>query len=612
MKKGILFILSVVIVLTLIFPAVVSFSAAGDAVNLANDFNTEGTVAANGGSLLAAAGKDNTRLGDSGYGVEVKTGKNVSISRGTKLISVDTSGKTMPPGSYTVSVWMRHNPASSSDWISNLSSVQSELYLAFYGADATDASIQYNYQASSSYLVRLLGTADATTPVFSVTTDHTTTTNGTAEKDWYRYEATITTTRTFSQVAFWLVNSETANSKDWYAYIDNLSITGTDSGAEDEVVTTEQQSGSETQETPSGDETQETPISGTPAVSGEHGLIISNPLDSLVAMEGSLIKTDTGSVHITGASLLMKTQSAAYSLNGNPAEEGKYLPEKWHNSRRSKLAGFDGQYSLPAGSYTVSVWVYESGVNLGNEATHETEILFTLHAAGTTDTALGYNHEDAEIGITLFPSSANHTGNVFAPSGKTQKIGSRTWAEYTAAITTDKEYVGFCFWLVQHGEVGESSTISTYLDDLSIYDATYAQYLAENAGEINAEALQIAKDEAKAFLDLFNNGQLTEEALQLIESEKAKIDAATDTESVSSILAAAKVSIKAKIDADRDAADTNQTTEVGADTTSVEPSSEDETTTSDKSGCSSSVGISTGLAVIIGCIPFVLKKKKEN
>ena len=615
MKKLLPMIAAFVIVLTLLFPAVVTFAAAGAAVSLSNDLNVEGAVASNGGSLVAAAGGANTHLGDDGYAVEIKTGKNTSISRGTKLIPVDASGKTMPPGTYTISVWMRHNPASSSDWISNLANVQSELYLSFYGADATNASIQYNHQASNSYLVRLLGSGTATTPAFALTTDHTVTANadGTVTKDWYRYEASVTTTRTFSQVAFWLVNGETANAKDWYVYIDDLSISGTDSGAADEPIPANPPSGGETPSDPSGEDPQDQPLSATPAVAGEHGLVVSNPLDSLVAMEGSLISTNSGSVSITGKSLLIKTQKASYSLNGNPEEEGKYLPEKWHNSRRTKLAGFEGQYSLPAGTYTVSVWVYESGIHLGNEAVHESEILFTLHAGETTDSSLGYCHEDAKIRIALFPVSANPAGKAFAPSGKTVKVGSRTWAEYTAEITTEKEYAGFCFWLAQYGETGEALTISTYLDDLSIYDATYAQYLAASAGEDNAEALQIAKTEAKEFLDRFNNGELTEEALRLIESEKAKIDAATDTESVNAILAAAKVAVKARIDADRDAAaNATQTTNAETESAPAEHSTGTEPSGTGGRGCASSVGSSAGLALALGCVAVALKKKKHK
>lgn len=184
---------------------------------LSQNFNVSGTVAANGGSLLAEKSGEANCI--SGYSVEVKTGKNTSISRGTKLMPIDTGGKALAAGNYTLSVWLRHNSASSGDWITYAEDVKSSLYIKLYNDEATDSAIQYNHQALEGRLLKVLGD-DAD---FEVTED-TVTTGG---KTWYRYEVSFTTAETYTQFAVWLVNSEVANAKDYYVYIDNLYITGT-------------------------------------------------------------------------------------------------------------------------------------------------------------------------------------------------------------------------------------------------------------------------------------------------------------------------------------------------------------------------------------------------
>ena len=230
-------------------------------------------------------------------------------------------------------------------------------------------------------------------------------------------------------------------------------------------------------------------------------ITVTHGLEDVEAMVGSLTKSDTGSVAIEGKSLKINTQRADYGLNGDPANTEQYKTT-YNYARRTKLTAFADGMTIPAGTYTVSIWVYENGSHLGDQTDHKCEIAFTLHSEETTDDTLGYNHADLDM-ITLFNategSRAGTPENAFAKSGVTQKVGTRTWAEYTAEITVDETVSQFAFWLLgdESDEGGEGGTYSTWIENLSVYNEEGTPETTTTEATTTAATTTAAKTTAK-------------------------------------------------------------------------------------------------------------------
>ena len=207
-------------------------------------------------------------------------------------------------------------------------------------------------------------------------------------------------------------------------------------------------------------------------VSADDAVCVTSNLDVIEKYVGSLVSNNTGTVNISGKSLQINTQNAAYGLNGNPEDEdpSKYRPEYYQGARRHKLTPFDDGKVLPAGTYTISVWVYENGNHLGNQLSHVSELAVSLHTAEETDDTLVFNHKTTPYLVKLFKANAADTTNSFTASGVTQKVGNRTWGQYTATITVNEPVSQFAFWIIIDGDVGEMATINNYIDDLAIYN----------------------------------------------------------------------------------------------------------------------------------------------
>ena len=207
----------------------------------------------------------------------------------------------------------------------------------------------------------------------------------------------------------------------------------------------------------------------TAIVGAEDAVCVTANLDSVTKYNSSLVANTTGSVYISGGGLEIRTENKPYNLNGNPEDTEKYDPSK-NSSRRHSLTAFDDGKVLPAGTYTVSIYVYENGQHLGDQLSHVSEIALTLHTADETDETLGYNHKTAKYMVKLFKANAADNSNSFAKSGVTEKVGNRTWGQYTATVTVSEPISQFAFWIKIDGESGENATYKTYVDNLSIYN----------------------------------------------------------------------------------------------------------------------------------------------
>lgn len=266
----------------------------------------------------------------------------------------------------------------------------------------------------------------------------------------------------------------------------------------------------------------------------------------------SLVKSDTGSVNMDGdKSLKINTDNKSYTLDGNPDDidpatgESKYKPEQWHKSRRSKLASFADNATIPAGEYYISVWVYTSNngnvqntlENLGEE-NHKHEIAISLHTAAETDESLGQNHEEAAALVKLFKKS-DDTRVEMTRSGRQTTAGTRIWEEFTAKITTTEEYSQFCFWLIGTAETGEQATISTYVDAFSVYDEEYNTY-------IESQLLAPMKQSATEALDAKDSATASDAIKLLITTAKNAIESATSSAQITEILNKAIADIDAQ------------------------------------------------------------------
>lgn len=288
------------------------------------------------------------------------------------------------------------------------------------------------------------------------------------------------------------------------------------------------------------------------------GFIATHGMEGLSGyFNSNLLKSDNaGSVNMDGGqklSLLINTDNKVYTLDGNPddyeevngEQVSKYQPEKWHKSRRTKLASFADNVTIPAGEYYISVWVYTTnGDNVQNtlenlgEENHKHEIAISLHTAAETDETLGHNHEDAATMVKLFKKS-NDNRLEMTRSGKTELVGNRLWEEFTAKITTTEEYSQFAFWLIGTADTGEQAKISTYVDRFSVYNE------ATNA-ELEDDALPKAKADALEKLEAYNGENASDALKAIVADAKNRVEAATAVADVSEILTAALEAAKAQ------------------------------------------------------------------
>ena len=220
MKKK---LLAILLTVAMMIPFV-AFQTSAATFTCTYDFDGgEDAVKANS-SLIHANNGTNHEL--SGYALEVKTGKNASTDRRTKLLPLTESGIALPAGTYTISIWMRHNSASSSDWITKGTTINASILLKFYSASVTESGLSKDdHSANEGITVNVIANPNETNnyPSFVKTNDHATTNENNSTKDWYRHEATVTLTEPCTNMAFWMCNSEVTD-KDWYAYLDNFSI----------------------------------------------------------------------------------------------------------------------------------------------------------------------------------------------------------------------------------------------------------------------------------------------------------------------------------------------------------------------------------------------------
>ena len=120
-KKILVFLMTLALVLS---ASTVLASASEQSLTFTYDFNDETALMTQyptGGTCADSSKAEgaNTFLGDTPYGLQLKTMKD-EVARRTVLgtLNGDNDG-VIPAGKYVVSIWVRHNPASSTDWVTN-------------------------------------------------------------------------------------------------------------------------------------------------------------------------------------------------------------------------------------------------------------------------------------------------------------------------------------------------------------------------------------------------------------------------------------------------------------------------------------------------------------
>jgi hypothetical protein len=165
----------------------------------------------------------NTFLGDTPYGLQLKTMKD-TVARRTFLGGFDGDNNgVIPAGKYTVSIWVRHNSASSSDWVTEYFdyNAHGEILFTLYDENATDTD---ELTAEDGFSIKLLPQENEGN-YFEQTEEKTySLKDGEPDKEWYKYTAEIITQKEYSQFAFWCISNNDA--KSLYAYVDDLEITG--------------------------------------------------------------------------------------------------------------------------------------------------------------------------------------------------------------------------------------------------------------------------------------------------------------------------------------------------------------------------------------------------
>ena len=163
----------------------------------------------------------NTYLGETPYGLQIKTMKD-TLARRTILGKLDGDNNgVIPAGKYEVSIWVRHNAASSSDWVTlyDDSNAYGEIIFSLYDAAAVNDD---TLTVDSGFNIKLLP-QNKQDLSFTKTDEKTySIKEGQNDKEWYKYTATITTEKEYSQFAFWCISNNDA--KSLYAYVDDLMI----------------------------------------------------------------------------------------------------------------------------------------------------------------------------------------------------------------------------------------------------------------------------------------------------------------------------------------------------------------------------------------------------
>ena len=163
----------------------------------------------------------NTYLGEAPYGLQIKTMKD-EVARRTILgkMNGDNNG-VIPAGKYEISLWVRHNPASSSDWVTlyDDGNAYGEIIFSLYDATAVNDD---TLTVENGFNIKLL--PQNKQDVSFTKTDEKTYSikDGQNDKEWYKYTATVTTEKEYSQFAFWCISNNDA--KSLYAYVDDLMI----------------------------------------------------------------------------------------------------------------------------------------------------------------------------------------------------------------------------------------------------------------------------------------------------------------------------------------------------------------------------------------------------
>ncbi len=228
-------------------------SASTPSLTFTYDFNDETALMTqypNGGTCAdsSKANGFDTYLGDTPYGLQLKTMTD-DVARRTILGTLDGDNDgVIPAGKYVVSIWVRHNPASSTDWVTNYGdgNAYGEIVLSLYDSTAVNDN---TLTLEDGFNIKLLPQNDQDL-AFEKTSEKTYSKNANGEnnKEWYLYTATITTTKEYSQFAFWCVSNTDA--KSLYAFVDDLKIETYEEIQEDPTEPTENGSTSDTDEVP--------------------------------------------------------------------------------------------------------------------------------------------------------------------------------------------------------------------------------------------------------------------------------------------------------------------------------------------------------------------------
>lgn len=245
--------ISAVLVAVMLFTALFSIGAtAATPVTTEQSYthnfnvNTDVIKCEQGGANVSLQGGDDTWLppvdeseetNSKGLQIKATTG-DAAYSRNTILFSAQNAD-VIPVGTYTVSIWVRHNDANSADWASRFTekkadgatnatqsgAVLSNIALAFYGKGMTDSTATLE----NGQLVRLFCDDAGTNnfvPTSYVSNDIRTSTAN--SKVWVKWTATVTFTQPVESMAFWVwKDTEGAEGKQWATYIEDLTIEGT-------------------------------------------------------------------------------------------------------------------------------------------------------------------------------------------------------------------------------------------------------------------------------------------------------------------------------------------------------------------------------------------------
>lgn len=192
-------------------------------ISWTHSYESEGTTKTHKAISVATGSTANTWLEGSGA-LQIATMANTIIEGHSNLFTFGEEA-VIPVGTYTVSIWVRHNTASSTDWYNKKSDAIPEIALMLYGIGVTDDSAAKD----NGVMIKLFENNGYNGYKFVADASTETTRDGaTKPKPWQQYSAEITLTEPCSSAAFWILHDgSTPNTKEWYAYVDDLEITGT-------------------------------------------------------------------------------------------------------------------------------------------------------------------------------------------------------------------------------------------------------------------------------------------------------------------------------------------------------------------------------------------------